>query len=51
MVPNQKGGTKCPKCETEKLGYERKLNVSVSADGGGATISYRIGAGYFKFGA
>ena len=50
MVLNQKCGTKCNSCETEQLGHEGKLDVSVSSDVIEALASYRIGAGGLKFG-
>ena len=50
MVLNQKGGTKCAACETEQPVNERKLYVSVGADGSEALAYSRIGAGGFKFG-
>ena len=50
MVINQKGGTKCAACETEQTGNERKLDVSVGADGSEALAYSRIGAEGFKFG-
>ena len=50
VVLNQKGGTKCATCETEKLGHKVKLYVSVSAYGGKSPVSSSIGAGGFKFG-
>ena len=49
MVLNQKGGTKCAAYETEQPGNERKLDVSVGADGSEALAYSRIGAGGFKF--
>ena len=49
MVLNQKSGTKCAACETKQLGNERKLDVSVGAEGSEAFASSRIGAGGFKF--
>ena len=51
MVLNQKGGTNCASCETEQPGNERKLDVSVGADGtdGSEALAYsRIGAGGFQ---
>ena len=50
MVINQKGGTKCAACETEQPGNERKLDVSVGADGSETLAYSKIGAGVFKFG-
>ena len=50
MVLNQNFGTKCDSCETEQPGNERKLDVSVGADGSEALAYSRIGAGGFKFG-
>ena len=50
MVLNQKDGTKCAACETEQTGNERKLDVSVGADGSEALAYSRIEAGGFKFG-
>ena len=50
MVLNHKCGTKCASCETEQPGNERKLDVSVGADGSEALKYSRIGAGGFKFG-
>ena len=50
MVLNQMGGTKCAVCDTEQPGNERKLDVSVGADGSEALAYSRIGAGGFKFG-
>ena len=50
MVLNQKGGTKCATCDTEQLGHERKLDLSVSADGNEALESSSIRAGGLKFG-
>ena len=50
MVLNQNIGTKCSDCETEQRGNERKLDVSVCADGSEAFAYSRIGAGGFKFG-
>ena len=50
MVLNQKGGTKCAASETEQLVNERKLDVSVGADGSEALAYSRIRAGSFKFG-
>ena len=50
MVLNQKCGTKCAACETEQPGNERKLDVSVGADGSEALAYSRIGAEGFKFG-
>ena len=47
---NQKCGTKCAACETEQPRNERKLDVSVGADGNEALAYSRIGAGGFKFG-
>ena len=41
---------KPPTPETEQTGNERKLDVSVSADGSEAFAYSRIGAGGFKFG-
>ena len=49
MVLKHKGGTKCAACETEQPGNERKLDVSVGADGSEALAYSRIGAGGFKF--
>ena len=48
MVLNQKCGTKCVACETEQPGNERKLDVSVGADGSDALAYPRIGVGGFK---
>ena len=50
MVLNQKCGTKCAAYETEQPGNERKLDVSVGADGSEELAYPRIGAGGFKFG-
>ena len=50
MVLNQKGSTKCAACEIEQPGNERKLDVSVVADGSEALAYSRIGVGGFKFG-
>ena len=50
MVLNQKRGTKCAACETEKPRNERKLDISVGVDGSEALAYSRIGAGGFKFG-
>ena len=50
MVLNHKGGTKCAACEIEQPRDERKLDVSVSADGSEALAYSRIGAGGFNFG-
>ena len=46
---NQKGGTKCAACETEQPGNERKLYLSVVADGSEELAYFRIGAEGFKF--
>ena len=50
MALNQNGGNKCAACETEQPGNERKLDVSVGADGSEALAYSRIGAEGFKFG-
>ena len=49
MVLNQKGGAKCAVCETEQPGNERKLDVSVGADGIEALAYSRIMDGGFNF--
>ena len=50
LVLNKKGGTKCAASETEKLGLEVKLYVSIVADIGAGLRSSRTWAGGFKFG-
>ena len=50
MVLNQKFGTKYAACETEQLGNDRKLDLSVVADESEALAYSRIGSGGFKFG-
>ena len=47
---NQNCGTKCAACETEQPDNERKLDVSIGADGCEALAYSRIGVGGFKFG-
>ena len=49
LLLNQKCGTKCAACETEQPGNERKLDVSVGADGSEALAYSSIGAGGFNF--
>ena len=50
MVRNHKCGTKCAACDIEQPGNERKLDVSVGADGSEAFAYSRIGAEGFKIG-